>query len=63
MFDVVANMKLEDLLRERAAGEPVNTHIHRAPKEPTPDFEAMRKLVHGETPPKTKQPSEAEAHK
>jgi hypothetical protein len=47
MFDVVANIKLSDLLRERTHGELVNAHIMQAQKEPQPDFEAMRQAIHG----------------
>ena len=47
MFDVVANIKLSDLLRERTHGELVNAHIVPAQPEPQPDFEAMRRAIHG----------------
>lgn len=47
MHDVIANIKLSDLLSERPAGELVNSHVVRVQKEPKPDFEAMRKTVHG----------------
>jgi hypothetical protein len=44
----LGNIDLSELLRRRPAGEPVNTHVVEATPEPQPDFEAMRKLVHGD---------------
>lgn len=39
---------LSEFLRRPPAGEPVNTHVVEAAPEPKPDFEAMRRLVHGD---------------
>jgi len=39
---------LEELIRPKVQGERVNTHVHTAVREPTLDFEAMRRLVTGQ---------------
>jgi hypothetical protein len=44
----LGNIELSEFLRRPPAGEPINTHVVEATPEPKPDFEAMRKLVHGE---------------
>jgi len=47
-MDVAAATKLFDALRPKTEGEPVNVHVVSLAKEPTPDFEAMRKVIAGE---------------
>jgi len=46
MNNAIATIDLSELLRQQPTGEPVNTHVVEASREPRPDFEAMRKLVH-----------------
>ena len=48
MMKALGNIELSEFLRRRPAGEPVNKHVVEATPEPKPDFEAMRKLVHGD---------------
>lgn len=47
-MDIAAATKLSDALRPKTEGEVENVHVVRLKKEPSPDFEAMRKLVSGE---------------
>lgn len=46
-MDIAAATNLSDALRPKTEGEPINVHIVSSEKLPTPDFEAMRKLIAG----------------
>ncbi|MFO1117717.1 MAG: hypothetical protein U1E28_18705 [Beijerinckiaceae bacterium] len=46
-MDIAATMKVLDALRPKSEGETVNVHVVRYESIPTPDFEAMRKLIMG----------------
>lgn len=40
----VSAMSLEEILRPTEVGESVVHHVYEAAKEPSPDFEAMKRL-------------------
>ncbi|HEY3777068.1 MAG TPA: hypothetical protein VGL35_03340 [Rhizomicrobium sp.] len=46
-FDEVAEGALPELNNPVAVGKPVDVHVVPYRKEPSPDFEAMRRLVEG----------------
>lgn len=47
---IVAAIKVSDILSPKGCDEmPVNSHIVPARKEPEPDYDAMRRIVSGET--------------
>ena len=51
-YNTIAATKVSDLTRPKSVGTPVNTHVVQAVKEPTPDYEAMRRVIEGKgTPP------------
>jgi hypothetical protein len=50
-FPSVASMNLTDLLRPKAQGAQVNSHVLPATRDPVPDYEAMRRLVATPTAP------------
>ena len=43
-------MTLKDVLRNREVGEQVISHVLEDAKEPTPDFEAMKKALSESAP-------------
>ena len=45
MLDSIASLTITELLRPRLHGEQVNTTVTQAVREPSPDYEAMRRLV------------------
>lgn len=44
---ILAHGAVVEALRPRSSGQSVNVHIVRPQKEPTPDYERMRRAVHG----------------
>jgi hypothetical protein len=50
VMDVIAATKLEDLLTPKGRGERVNAHVVSVPREPKPDFDAMKKVIQGREP-------------
>jgi hypothetical protein len=46
-MDVIAATWLQDVLTPRERGERVNAHVVNLPREPKPDFEAMRSVIEG----------------
>lgn len=45
MANSIASFSVSDLVRPKAEGVPVNSHVIPAVFEPSPDYEAMRVLV------------------
>ena len=45
MLQSNASMTVSELLRPKAQGAQVNVHVQPASREPSPDYEAMRRLV------------------
>lgn len=45
MLNSLANLTLTEVLRPKPQGEPVNSHVVPAVREPYPDYEAMNRLV------------------
>lgn len=50
VMDVIAATKLEDLLTPKGRGARVNAHVVSVPREPKPDFDAMKKVIQGREP-------------
>ena len=52
--------KLEDLLKPKLQGEPVNVHVVQFVAEPRPDFSAMQRTIENKTdqPPQPNRESE-----
>ena len=48
MLASLASLTLTEILRPKAAGEPVNSHVIPSKTEPAPDYDAMRRLASGE---------------
>jgi hypothetical protein len=44
-MDFIAATKLEDVLKPKAQGEPVNVHVVQFVAEPSPDFSAMQQTI------------------
>ena len=45
MIDHIASLTISDLLKPKPQGEYVNGHVVQAAREPSPDYEAMRRVV------------------
>lgn len=43
----LASAEISDITRPRSAGKMVDTRVVRAQKEPRPDYDKMRRIVHG----------------
>jgi hypothetical protein len=41
----IASIRISEVLRPKNIGEPVNVHVVRLPREPIPDYDAMRDLI------------------
>lgn len=46
-MDVIAAVRLQDLLAPKERGDRVNAHVRNLPREPKPDFDAMKKVIQG----------------
>jgi hypothetical protein len=44
-MDFIAATMLEDVLKPKAQGEPVNVHVVEFVAEPRPDFSAMQRII------------------
>jgi hypothetical protein len=57
-MDFIAATKLEDLLKPKAQGEPVNVHVVEFVAEPSPDFSAMQRAIENtnDQPPPRREP-------
>lgn len=49
------SIDVRDLLRPHRHGQVVNPHVVPHHQEPSPDYEAMRRVVHGSVEPSTVQ--------
>jgi hypothetical protein len=47
-FQSMAMADISDITRPKASGKMVDTRVAHPPKEPTPDYDKMRRVVHGE---------------
>lgn len=48
MYDILASIKPSDVLKADIPGQIVNSHEVQAQKEPEPDFDNMRRTLHGD---------------
>ena len=57
-MDSIALTKLEDVLKPKAQGEPVNVHVVEFVAEPRPDFSAMQRTIEStsDQPPPSREP-------
>lgn len=57
-WSAIAAARVNDLTRTRSEGRPINTHVVRSHAPQAPDYERMKKLVHGQEDAKKKEPVE-----
>ena len=59
-MDIFSAQRLSDSLRPRADGETVNVHVVSLPRDLSPDFDAMKKLIAGEFVDERREPGREE---
>ncbi|WP_180355941.1 hypothetical protein [Aliirhizobium smilacinae] len=59
LFQSVAMADISDITRPKSSGRMVDTRVVHAPAEPRPDYDKMRRMVHGDAA-ETKTPGEYE---
>lgn len=47
MMAVIAATRLQDVLAPKERGQRVNAHVVSVPREPKPDFDAMKRVIQG----------------
>jgi hypothetical protein len=48
IYHFAAMADISDITRPKSSGRMVDTRVVRAPAEPIPDYDKMRRMVHGE---------------
>jgi len=59
VYQSVAMADISDITRPKSSGRMVDTRVVHAPTEPRPDYDKMRRMVHGDAA-DTKLPREHE---
>lgn len=47
IYHSVAMADISDITRPKSSGRMVDTRVVHAPKEPRPDYDKMRRVIHG----------------
>lgn len=48
IFQSLASAEISDITRPRASGRMVDTRVVTAKREPRPDYDQMRRVIHGD---------------
>ncbi|MBY3223721.1 hypothetical protein ACC732_28395 [Rhizobium ruizarguesonis] len=49
VYQSVAMADISDITRPKSSGRMVDTRVVKAPAEPTPDYDKMRRMLHGDS--------------